>query len=83
VQKTCKMVVVELGAGIDIPTIRRTSEVQGSPVIRINTRHPQLPDGMGVSLPMGAKSAMNLIAAELRRIGWLAVEPSSNDPQLP
>lgn len=77
--KPCKLVVIELGAGVDIPTIRRTSEVQGSPVIRINTRHPQLPEGMGVSLPMGAKNAMSLIAAELKRIGWLDVEPARND----
>jgi len=50
-----RMVVIECGAGVDIPSIRRLSEAQGSPVIRINSRHPQLPDGGGISLPMGAK----------------------------
>jgi NAD-dependent SIR2 family protein deacetylase len=69
--KSTRRVVVELGAGIDIPTIRYTSLAQGCPVIRINTRHAELPEGMGVSLPMGAKAALSTIADELSNIGWL------------
>lgn len=69
---TNMQVVIELGAGVDIPTIRHTSEAQGCPVIRINTRHPQLPEGMGVSLRMGAKDGLSAIAAELRKIGWMS-----------
>ncbi|WP_153111594.1 SIR2 family NAD-dependent protein deacylase [Propionivibrio limicola] len=53
-----KMVVIELGAGIDIPSIRRTSEAQRVPVIRINPRHPEVRSETGVSLPMGAKDAL-------------------------
>lgn len=69
--RTTRKVVIELGAGIDIPTIRHTSLAQGCPVIRINTRHAELPEGMGISLPMGAKAALSAIADELRNIGWL------------
>lgn len=56
-----RMVIIECGAGVEIPSIRRLSNSQGSPVIRINPRHPQLPDGGGISLPMGAKKALVLI----------------------
>lgn len=79
--KCSKQVVIELGAGVDIPTIRHTSQSQGCPVIRINTRHPQLPEDMGVSLQMGAKVALRAIAAELRRIGWLDSEPVNDDSE--
>lgn len=56
-----RMVVIECGAGVDIPSIRSLSVSLGSPVIRINPRHPQLPDGGGISLPMDAKKALVLI----------------------
>lgn len=83
VKKTSKRVVIELGAGVDIPTIRYTSQAQGCPVIRINTRHPQLPEGMGVSLPMGAKDALSAIAAELKRIGWMDTDLANDDGENP
>lgn len=70
-KKTNQRVVIELGAGVDIPTIRHASQAQGCPVIRINTRHPQLPKDAGISLQMGAKEALRAIAEELRRMGWL------------
>ena len=63
-------VVIELGAGVDIPSIRRMSEQQGCPVIRINPQHPQLREGLGVSLPMGAKEALSAIEIELRKQGF-------------
>lgn len=63
-----RMVVIECGAGVDIPSIRRLSERQGSPVIRINPRHPQLPDGGGISLPMGARKALLLIQEAMAKV---------------
>ncbi len=58
-----KPVVIELGAGIDIPSIRLISETQRVPLIRINPRHDEMDDGSeGVSIPMGAKSALMGIA---------------------
>lgn len=65
------LVVIEVGAGIEIPSIRNISQGLGNPVIRINTKHPQLPDGMGISLPMGGLAALMAIAAELKKLGWL------------
>lgn len=80
-RKPSSRVVIELGAGVDMPTIRYTSQEQGCPVIRINTRLPQLPEGMGVSLQMRAKDALRAIAAELRKIGWLNSEPENDESE--
>ena len=63
-------VVIEIGAGINIPSIRRISEEQGCPIIRINPQKPQLSEGAGVSLPMGAADALSGIAIELRKLGF-------------
>ncbi|WP_108646459.1 SIR2 family NAD-dependent protein deacylase [Polynucleobacter rarus] len=59
-------VVIELGAGIDIPSIRYFSERQESPLIRINPRDDVLSKvNVGVSISMGAKDALIAIAQEL------------------
>lgn len=68
--KTGPRVIIELGAGIQIPSIRRGSENSGSPVIRINPRFPELPEEMGVSLAMGAKDALLAIQFALEERGW-------------
>ena len=54
-------VVIELGAGLDIPTVRFFSEEAGqwAPLIRINPRAPNVPRGIaGVSIETGALAAM-------------------------
>lgn len=59
-------VTIELGAGIQIPSIRRVGEIQDHPLIRINPMHFQLGyEGTGVSIPMGAKAALTAIAKAL------------------
>lgn len=63
-------VVIELGAGVDIASIRRISENQGCQVIRINPRNAHLPEGGGVSLTMGARDGLNAIAIELGKLGF-------------
>jgi NAD-dependent SIR2 family protein deacetylase len=55
--------VIELGAGIHVPSVRRFAESQGVPVIRINPREHALADG--VALPMGALAALRAIAQRL------------------
>jgi NAD-dependent SIR2 family protein deacetylase len=50
-------VVVELGAGSHVPTVRGFSESLGVPLIRINPAEPEIP-GRGVSLPLGALAAL-------------------------
>ena len=64
------VVVIELGAGVDIASIRRISENQGCPVIRINPRDARLREGTGVSLSMGAKDALKAISIELGKLGF-------------
>lgn len=65
-----KQVVIELGAGVDISSIRQISENQECPIIRINPRHPDLIPGKGLSLNLGAQQALMAISSELKKIGW-------------
>ena len=62
------IVVVEMGAGTAIPTIRHLSETLGSRfaagVIRINPREPHI-RGDHVSLPCGALEGLTVIDAQL------------------
>lgn len=63
-----KLVVVELGAGTAIPTVRATSErlggFPGARVVRINTREPQIPPPH-LPLSCGALQGLAGIEAEL------------------
>jgi NAD-dependent SIR2 family protein deacetylase len=64
------LVVIELGAGTGVPTVRRTSERladgEGATLIRINVREPLVPAGhLGIS--QGALSALTAIDEHLRR----------------
>ncbi len=65
------IVVIEIGAGVGIPSIRRISKAQGCPVIRINPRDFSLQEGAGVSLPIGAKEALQKISLALSELGFL------------
>jgi hypothetical protein len=57
-----KLVVIELGAGIHIPTVRHESERRaGQHLIRINPRAAGIPDGHGISLGEGALAALSMI----------------------
>lgn len=60
------MVVLELGAGTALPTIRRFSLSRGCPVIRIDPRNASLPPDAGVSLAMGARQALEQIATTMK-----------------
>ena len=51
-------VVIELGAGTDVPSVRAFCERQRRPLIRVNPREPGIGRREGVSLPMGAREAM-------------------------
>lgn len=53
--------VIEVGAGIDIATVRRCSEQHGWRVIRINPDRPQITSGKGVGLRMGGLDALRLL----------------------
>lgn len=58
-------VILEMGAGLTISSIRRAGEHLHHPLIRINPRDFQLPAGQkGVSLPMGALESLLALEAE-------------------
>jgi NAD-dependent SIR2 family protein deacetylase len=59
-----KTVIVELGAGSAVPTVRFTSEHAaarlGATLVRINPREPHAPHGQ-ISIPLGAVEALEAI----------------------
>ncbi len=55
--------VIELGAGVDIPSVRRMAESMGVPLLRINPRAAEV--RKGVALEMGALPALRLLAEAL------------------
>lgn len=69
IQRDRRLVIIELGAGTAIPTVRATSErlggFTGARVVRINTREPQVPPPH-LSLPCGALEGLAGIEAELQ-----------------
>jgi NAD-dependent SIR2 family protein deacetylase len=53
-----RLVVIELGAGTDVPSVRRMCESQGAPLVRINPREPQVPSANDIGIAMGALDAL-------------------------
>ena len=56
-----KVVIVEMGAGGDIPTVRHYGEDLYVSIIRINPRDSELGMSKGISLPLGALAALKAI----------------------
>lgn len=64
-----KLVMIEIGAGKNIPTIRNIGGRQDGWMIRINPQHYDLnPGKKGVSLVMGGLEALRLIEAEMKNV---------------
>lgn len=59
-------VVIEMGAGTNIPSVRRQGEALEVPLIRINPREPEVRLATDIGLPMGALSGLRLIQAALK-----------------
>ena len=57
-----RLLVIEVGAGTNIPTVRMLGERLSGPLIRINPTEPQLPAGKGVSIATGGLAALRAIA---------------------
>jgi NAD-dependent SIR2 family protein deacetylase len=55
-------VVIELGAGKSVATVRGMSERSGFPIIRVNPRDPEVPSPNHISVPMGALAALEGIS---------------------
>jgi NAD-dependent SIR2 family protein deacetylase len=68
----CRLVVVECGAGMAVPTVRLVCEDQcrqsGGTLIRINPREPGVPPGQ-IALPLGALDALRAIDDQLANPG--------------
>lgn len=83
-----RTVVIELGAGTAIPSVRRLSElIQASDrgtLVRVNPREPQGPDGT-VSIAAGALEGLRAIDARLAELtgGHAAVETAAAPPARP
>jgi len=56
----CRLAIVELGAGLSVPTVRNECQRIGGRLIRINPREPETSSG-GISLPLGALAALTAI----------------------
>ncbi len=61
-----KLVVIELGAGTAIPTVRWFGETLGVPLIRINPTEAEVSSAIGVSLQSGALAGLQAIDLALR-----------------
>lgn len=57
--------VIELGAGLAIPTVRRKGEALKAPLIRINPAAPEVSGHQQIGLKMGALQALMEIKARL------------------
>jgi len=61
-----RLVVVELGAGSALPTVRRFSERHGPRVIRINPREAGIATHVGVGIAGGAVESLRRVDACMR-----------------
>jgi NAD-dependent SIR2 family protein deacetylase len=73
-----RLVVVECGAGVAVPSVRNTSHKiagrRGGTLVRINPREPDVPDGH-ISLSLGALAALRALDTQLDARGKTSVWP--------
>ena len=62
-----RVIAIELGAGMAIPTVRLECEEAARTVIRINPRDTD-PPGRGIVLPLGAREALEQIDSVLKQL---------------
>ena len=67
-RKTSNLVIIEIGAGIHVPTVRRASESFNVPIIRINPDYPDVPKSTDIGLAMGGLDALRRIETRLGQI---------------
>ena len=54
------LAIIELGAGIGVPTVRCECEIRGGTLIRVNPRDTDAPPG-SIVLPLGALQAIRAL----------------------
>jgi NAD-dependent SIR2 family protein deacetylase len=59
-------VVIEIGAGVNIPTVRTFSEGFRDRLIRINMDAPRIPGGRGIGVAGGGLAALTQLDSALR-----------------
>lgn len=64
-QQVERLLVIEIGAGLAVPTVRWFGESLGVPLIRINPVIPEVASARAVSIPLGAVAALEAIDARL------------------
>lgn len=62
-----RLLVIELGAGLALPAVRRFGEARQAPLIRINPRDAAVKSLNQVSLPMGAQAGLQAILSQMPR----------------
>ena len=62
-KKIKNLVVIELGAGTSVPSVRRVCEATKAPFIRINPMEPEVPHKTDIGLPLNALDALQKIQA--------------------
>ena len=60
-----RLVVIELGAGSDVPSVRRMCATRQAPLIRVNPREHRVAPDKGVGIATGALDAMRRLRASL------------------
>jgi NAD-dependent SIR2 family protein deacetylase len=65
ISKAKKPVIIEIGAGTDLPTLRRKGENLQMPLVRINPVDVDITAGKGIGLQMGASDALKRIARQM------------------
>ncbi len=60
-----RLVVIEVGAGVDIPSVRRFGESLQQPLIRINPRAPDVGRAIDVAIPMKALYGLRMVRDKL------------------
>lgn len=73
--KAERPVVIEIGAGTSIPTVRLFGERLHRPLIRINTTEPQVPGRNDIGLAAGGLTGLRGIHAALLKDGFLPSSP--------
>ncbi|MDR2789006.1 MAG: NAD-dependent deacetylase [Candidatus Accumulibacter sp.] len=69
-ERAARPVIIELGAGKAVATIRRMSERMKLPLIRINPRDPEVPAGQ-IGIKAGALATLEAIQTALAKTGFL------------
>lgn len=66
-----RLLVIEMGAGTAIPSVRRYGEYRGAALIRINPRQSAVHHPHQVGIPLGAAEALDLLHQGLVAAGFL------------